>query len=318
MVAAGEQLIVIDDERRQRSPSEAVLAKERFSVERRIESGAVTEEGRQRPTAQPARAWGFGQGEDGRHDVDVLHPRRHTPLCALTTGLLHDERDTQHLFVQQQAVFLLAVVAETFAVIGHQQDRRPVIQLVGLQIREESPDDLVGVGDLRVVRRLRFEACRCLVGRVRLSNVQEKKGARRSDGVEPMLGDLFRFSPVACQPAVGAAVVRNGKLVIEKREPAADAGGLSKQERRHDTAGLVAAVAQELGDCSGRRRERVSRRVTHARFEGQAPGQEGGVGRQGLRHMRVGMLEDDAVGRECVDRRSLAGFVAVRGKVVSA
>ena len=45
--------------------------------------------------------------------------------------------------------------------------------------------------------------------------------------------------------------------------------------------------------------------VPHAGLERQTSGQDRGVRRQGLRRVRIRALEDDAVGRERVDRRRL-------------
>ena len=57
------------------------------------------------------------------------------------------------LVVDEQAVLLLAVIAEALAVIRQQDDRRSVVELVRLQVADQPADDLVGVGDLAVVRR---------------------------------------------------------------------------------------------------------------------------------------------------------------------
>ncbi len=63
---------------------------------------------------------------------------------------------------------LLAVIAEPFAVIGDEDDRGLIVELMRLQVLHEPADDFVGVGDLGVVRRELGEPRRSGVGRVGL------------------------------------------------------------------------------------------------------------------------------------------------------
>ena len=93
--------------------------------------------------------------------------------------LLDDQRHVDRLVVEEQAVLLLAVIAEAFAVIRQQHDRRSVVELMRLQVVDEAADDLVGVGDLAVVGRVLREARRRRVGLVRLVEMQEQERARR-------------------------------------------------------------------------------------------------------------------------------------------
>ncbi len=57
------------------------------------------------------------------------------------------------LVVHEQPVLLLAVIAEPFAVIGDEDDRGLIVELMRLQVPHEPADDFVRVGDLAVVRR---------------------------------------------------------------------------------------------------------------------------------------------------------------------
>ena len=58
----------------------------------------------------------------------------------------------QRFSMEQQPVFRLAVVAESFAVIRDQRDDRAVEYPSRRQPIEEFPDDLIGIGDFTVVR----------------------------------------------------------------------------------------------------------------------------------------------------------------------
>ena len=89
--------------------------------------------------------------QDRRHQIDLLHDVGHARAGAGVALLFDDERHANRFVVDEQAVFLLAVIAETLAVIGQQHDGGAIVQLVRLQIVDQSPDDFVGVGDLAVV-----------------------------------------------------------------------------------------------------------------------------------------------------------------------
>ena len=83
-----------------------------------------------------------------------------------------------HRFVvHEQAVLLLAVVAEAFAVIREQDDRRSVVELMRFQIPDQLADDLVAVRHFAVVRRVLGEPLRRRVRLVRFVEMQEEERA---------------------------------------------------------------------------------------------------------------------------------------------
>ncbi len=54
--------------------------------------------------------------EERRHEIDLLHRRGDAPSRRATRGL-HDQRNARRLLVEEQPVFLLAVIAKPFAVV---------------------------------------------------------------------------------------------------------------------------------------------------------------------------------------------------------
>src|SRR5437773_10712786 len=95
--------------------------------------------------------------------------------------LLDDQRNVYGLFVHEETVLLLAVIAEAFPVVGQQDNGRPVVELVRLQVPHEPADDFIAVGDLAVVRVVCPEALRRCVRLVRLVQMQKQKRAGGSN-----------------------------------------------------------------------------------------------------------------------------------------
>jgi len=127
---------------------------------------------------------------------------------------------------------------------------------------------------------------------MRFAEMQEKERARRANRVEPVFGNLLRLGAVAHQRISRSTFVR-WQFSVEEGKPARDAGIFPQQERRHDSAGRVSAVAQQLGHRPRRIRQPVAGHVANACLEWQATGQQGRMRRKGLRHVRVRSLEDD-------------------------
>jgi hypothetical protein len=197
----------------------------------------------ERAAAQIAGARRLHQVEDRRHQVDVLHQVRDPASRAGVALLLDDERHVDRLVVDEQAVLLLAMIAESFAVIRHQHDRRTVVELMRLQVLHQAADDFVAVRDLAVVGRVRREACRRCVRLVRLVEMEKQKRARRADGVEPVFGDFFGFAAVALDLADRELRRTGWHLAVEEIEPLADARLFAQHVRRHDAAGRESALA---------------------------------------------------------------------------
>ena len=117
-----------------------------------------------------------------------------------------------------------AVVAEPFAVIGRQDDRRLVVELVRLEVLDEAADELVDVSNLAVVRLERVEPRWRRVRRVRLVEVQEQERPLGAGLFQPAFRNRHRLGAVARQAASGLAGAGVGHLAVEEREALGDAG----------------------------------------------------------------------------------------------
>ena len=144
----------------------------------------------ERPRRPPARG-APARSRMRRHEVDVLHrvrtrgARRPRPPGSFTI-----ERHADRRVVEEQPVLLLAVVAEPFAVIRQEDDRRarsysPRCFSHGDQLA----DDLVGAGDLAVVGvRTRANRSGGRVRRVRLVDVEEEEERGDAEPSHPRCG----------------------------------------------------------------------------------------------------------------------------------
>ena len=117
-------------------------------------------------------------------------------------------------------------------------------------------------------------------------------------------------SPVALDDGLGFR-----EPAVEEREALRDAGLAAQQERGHRAAGREAAIAQQLRQRPHLGPEHEPAVVPDAVLEGQPARQQRGVAGKGLRRVRVGAREGDALGRQRVDRRHRAGGVAVDREV---
>ena len=306
-------------ERRQLAPAEVIARVHRLGVHRLLGKAAATVKQRlQRPAAQVAGRRRLHQIEDRRHDIDVLHHGGDAAPRTDVRLLLHDERHVNRFVVDEEAVLLLAVIAEPFAVIRQHDHRRAVVQLVRLEIFHEPSDDLVGIGDLAVVRRVCGEALRRRVRLVRLVEMEEEKRARGAGGCEPLLGNRFRRAAVALHLTDARVERRLRHLAVEEVESLADSRLLAQHEGRDDSGLRVPAVAEHLRQHPFARLDGEADVVAHAGLERQAPREQRGVGRQRLRRVRVGALEHDAVCGKRVDGGRLHLRVAVGRQMIGA
>ena len=165
-------------ERGQLAPAEVVSRVERLRVHRgfRQPAGPV-EERLERTAAEIPRYRRLDELEDRRHQVDVLDQIGDAPSRARVALLLDDQRHVHRFLVHEQAVLLLAVVAEAFAVIREQDDRRSVVELMRFQIPDQLADDLVAVRHFAVVRHVLGEPLRRRVRLVRFVEMQEEERA---------------------------------------------------------------------------------------------------------------------------------------------
>jgi hypothetical protein len=177
-------------------------------------------------------------------------------------------------------------------------------------------DDLVRIRNFAVIRRVRGEPLGRRVRLMRLVQMQEQKGARRADAVEPALGDLLRFAAVPLQCRPGRPVRCGAQIVVEEIEPLIDAGTSLEPVGRHDRGGRIAALAEQLRQQPLARLDRHRDVVAHSGFERKAAREEGCMRRQRLRRVRIGAFEHHAVRGEQIDRRRLQLAVSVRRQVI--
>jgi hypothetical protein len=97
-----------------------------------------------------------GQPEDAehrRHDVNGADRAVVRPSRRQHAREPPDERHADGRVVDEDAVRLLAVLAEALAVVGGQDDQRVIEDAGRAEPVEEAADALVGLRDLRVVGR---------------------------------------------------------------------------------------------------------------------------------------------------------------------
>ena len=328
--------VAIVGERRQLAPAEVNPAVQRLRVrlQRRGPARAL-EQRLERPAAQPPGDRRLDEVENRRHEVDVLHHVGDAASGARVAFLLDDQGDVHGLFVHEQPVLFFAVVAEAFAVIRQQHDRRTVVQLVRLQVFHQPADDFVGICDLAVVRRVLGEPLRGRVRRVRLVEMQEQEGARRSIRGQPALRDLLGLGAVS-RSAAGAchaearsraserrrachaeARSRAGeRRLVEELEALADPRVLAQQVRGHHGRCGVPAVAKHLRQQPLSALHWGAVIIAHAVLEWQSSGEQRRVGGERLRRVGVRALEQHAVRSERVDGRRADARVAVGRQVI--
>ena len=141
---------------------------------------------------------------------------------AFAGGRLDDQRDSERFFVSEHAVPRFAVVAEPLAVVGRQDDRRLVVELVRLEVLDEAADEFVDVRNLAVVRLERFKTRRRCVRRVRLVEVEEQERPFGARLFEPA---LRRWRPTgrrrAASPLPGSPGLTSGILPSKNAKPCA-------------------------------------------------------------------------------------------------
>src|SRR4029077_4976880 len=123
------------------APAKSISAVPRLRVHRRFgkRAGPVGER-LQGAAVKIAWRWRLCQVEHRRNDVGELHDVGDAPSRAKSGRLFQDEWDVDVLVVQEQPVLLLPVVAESLSVIRHEDDRGLIVELMLLEIPEESAE----------------------------------------------------------------------------------------------------------------------------------------------------------------------------------
>ena len=130
-------------DRRSRSRSAAAGCPPSASSERPVIAGG---------TAAPSSA------EHGGRDVDSCAGAATRVAGPRAAGQLHQQRHLDRLAVEEDAVLVLAVLAQPLAVVGEQDDQRAVVDPELSQLGDQVADHRVGGGDLAVVGGLAASA----------------------------------------------------------------------------------------------------------------------------------------------------------------
>ena len=201
----------------------------------------------------------------------------------------------QRFAIQQQSMLGLAVIAESFAVVGDENNDCAIENAARGQAIDEPADDLVRIRDLSVVRLCVRVRRRRRVRRVRL--IEMEKGEERLAGVavdpggQRVGGDL----PVALRFGERFARTGDGQPVVEEIEPAIDAGLVAQHVRRDRGAGDVARGLEPDGECALGGRDGVADIVADAVMQGQPAAQQRRVRGQRERSLAEHLFEHEAI-----------------------
>ena len=215
-------------------------------------------------------------------------------------------------------MLLLAVVAETLAVVGEQDDQGVVVEAARAEGIEQAAHDLVGVGDLAVVGLVASEPCGRRIRRVRFVQVEEQKEARvgARARVEPALGRLHRVGAVALHLNARPIGRSRRQAVVIGIEAAREADLPAEHVGRDHGGRPVAERSQQIRQQGLLRADRETQVVAHAVLDRQQAGEHRDVGGQRLRRVRVGALEEHRVRDEPVDGRRLHPRVPIGGQPI--
>ncbi len=299
----------------QRGPAEVELAEEALRVGLVLGESPGREQGR--GPARPARGRRREpeQVEDRRQEVHAPELSAHPPTRRQPARPGEDERHAQGGVVDEELVFVLAVVPEALAVVGRDDDEG-VQGLARLLQPLEKPSDLrVGVGHLAVVG-YRPEALppggRGVVRRVGVEDVdpgEERPVAGGSQPRQRRVHDRGRAAGAALQaqsPSGRAAegVVEDVEAPIEPRVAGYRVG---PDEPARRVAGLSEQCGQgRVGRVEGRREV-----VADPVLVGLPSREDRDVGRACLGYLDDGVLDEDALRGEAVHVRRLGRPVPV-------
>ena len=136
----------------QLGPSEVIEAVQRFRINHLIRDDAVAVEKRsQRSSSKVAGKRRFRQIENRRDQVNLLHGDFHATARSFPSRRLDDQRDVKGLVVGQQTVRAFAVIAESLTVGPDEHNRGLIVELVRLEVPNQTTDDVVDRHDGAVV-----------------------------------------------------------------------------------------------------------------------------------------------------------------------
>ena len=299
-------LVAVVGQRREVAPTEVVAREDRLAVD--APRGPLLHGVVEKRNAGQRFGDGFtDSGENRREEVRDLHRQRDPLARAPSAGELDEERNPDRLAVEKDAVLVLAVVAESLAVVGEEHDERAVVDLPHAEKVEKPSGDRVRRRDLAVVgvgSITRLQRLRRLVGRVRLVEVEKREEAPvRRLRADPALEPAARVVPGPLKlPDRLGGVARLDGIVVEV-EALADSGPAVENDRRDGAARRVPARLQPRREGRVVLAETVSEVVAHAVLIGKQPGEERRVRWQRQGHVRDRVVEDDRVGGQAVEVR---------------
>ncbi len=318
-------LVPVVGQRRQVAPAQVQPRVQRLAIDpprlggaRPSRSTGLRERERQRP-AREARGRGHaGHLGDRREDVGEGHGRRHRLARAPAPRKLHEERHVDRLAVEQDAVLVLAVVVQALTVIREKDHERAVVEPALLQKRDHLAHDLVGSGDLAVVRKrvAALVGLRRLVRRVRLEEVQERKDAALRMGRNPIREEPLGLLAAALHAREGLVHARRLDVVLPEVEAPRNSGRVRQNDRGDRAARGVAGRLERRGDRRGAGAQGIAQVVPDAVLRREETGEERDVGRERQRDVGVGVREEHGILAQRVEVGRLHVRVAVRRKVV--
>ncbi len=227
------------------------------------------------------------------------------------------------LAIEQDAVLVLAVLAEPLAVVREEDDDRPVVDAEALQLVQQVADDPIGRGHLAVVLLgiARGEGLRRLVGGVRLVDVEEEEKGLLRRGAQPVERQPQGLGPRPLEAAEAAAGLELDAVLVEIEAGPQPVLPLEHIGRHRAARGIPLPFQdlrqeRQLALLDPRAVEVVADVVAHAVVGRLEAGQQGRVGRERERSRRIGVLEKDGVAPQGIDRRGLHTLVAIGRQVV--
>ena len=216
-----------------------------------------------------------------------------------------DERHAQGRLVGEDAVRRLAVLAERLAVVGGEDDERPLTRARREERLEERPQGgirrrhlaLVGLGG-----KARGERGGRLVREVRLVQVDEGEPPLAADGIDPPQRRAHRLGARPLGHREGGRLRSPQPVVVDVEAPVEPEAGIER-EGAHEGPGAPAPLVENRGEGGPVGRETEARVVANAVAQGVLAGEQVGVGGQGHDVVRPGRLEANALGGEAVDPR---------------
>ncbi len=257
----------------------------------------------------PARERALGRGqpgelEHGREEID--EPYRALEAASLRNPRrAHQERHVQRRLIGEEAVQALLVLAEPFAVVGEDDERRVVAEPERAERVLEAAEELVGPRHLAVVGT----PCVAggvglgrLVGIVRLVEVKPEEDSLARLAVEPRDGLRDRgLAPLLDGVQELRVAARALEAIGVDVEAAVEAGLRVEHDRRDEGAGREPACAEQLGQERHLRHERGRDVVADPVLRRQQAGEDRDVGRTRERHVGRSLDGERPRGRDAVE-----------------